>query len=236
MKNIYLLSASCFLCSMILFTGCKKKDDKEPDPQPEPEPEACFTPSSRYFPTTEQVTNFTNCSKNADRSEWNFGDGGSSTLESPSHKWESNGIFDVTLTAFRTSKNSKVTKKIYVGQKGYVKCAINITQWKDTSSGFSGYGCGFSLVRATDNSNTGSYYSSAPRQYARNFTGDEGTASINEDVPLKVLMGVSSGSNGKSSQVTISDVNIIDGVKSPTGTVVGELCNFSYTVSAYTAP
>jgi PKD repeat protein len=229
MKNTYLLSIGCILCLMSLFMGCKKKDE------PEPQPGACFTVSNRYT-SAGQVTSFGNCSKNSERSEWNFGDGGSSTLESPSHKWESNGIFDVTLTAFKSSKNSKATKKVYIGQKGYVKCRINITQWKDTlPEGTSGFGWRYSLLRAADNTATSAEYLSSPRQYAANFTGDEGIANINEDVPLAVSISVFHIS-GNWSMATITGVNIIDGVQNPTGSVEGALCNFSYTVSAYIAP
>ena len=234
MKRSFYSAIALFLVVGTLNYSCKKKD-KDPEPEEPKEPLACFNMSSRYFPNAGLVTNFTNCSENFERSEWNFGDGGTSTLQEPSHKWENNGIYDVQLTVFNeSSKNSKVTKKVYIGQKGYINCKIKIIAWKDTSgSNFSGFAWGIRTFRASDNSTTGANYYSFPRQYAAGLTVDQGSLTINEDTKLNVELYVSGGAGGK---VVISDVNIIDGVQNPMGTANLPVCDFSYTLSAYTSP
>ena len=206
--------------------GCKK-DEKEP--------QACFNMSSRYFANAGQSTNFTNCSADFERSEWNFGDGGSSTLNEPSHKWENNGTYDVYLTVFnKSSKTSKVTKKVYIGQKGYISCKVKILAWKDTSgSNFTGFYWGLNPYRASNNSATGANYVSAPRQYAAWLTTDQGSLNINEDTKLNVELFVHGGAGGK---VIIPGVNIIDGVPNPTGTANLPVCDLSYTLSAGILP
>jgi len=210
----------------MLNYGCKKK---------EKDPEACFNMDNRYFPNKGLSTNFTNCSENDERSEWNFGDGGTSTIKEPSHKWENNGIYDVNLTVFnKSSKDSKLSKKVYIGQKGYINCKIKIIAWKDTSgSNFSGFGWAFRAYRSSDNSATSAYFDSFPRQYAAGLTADQGTANINEDARLNVELFVSGGAAGK---IVIPDVNIIDGVPNPTGTANLPVCDLSYTLTAYILP
>ncbi|MFY0673821.1 MAG: PKD domain-containing protein [Bacteroidia bacterium] len=58
---------------------------------------ACFEPEqvSEY----ETTILFNNCSRNATTYLWKFGDGKSSTEESPTHKYREEGTYNVTLTA-----------------------------------------------------------------------------------------------------------------------------------------
>lgn len=221
MKRLFYASTVLALTS-ILNCGCKK------------EPKACFNMSSRYFANPGQSTNFTNCSEEFTRSEWNFGDGGTSTVQEPSHQWENKGIYDVKLTVFTKSKNAKTSQKVYVGQKGYVNCKIKILAWKDTSgSNFAGFGFAVRSFRASNNTATGANYFSSPRQYAAGFSSDQGTININEDSNLNVELSVSGGAGGK---IVIPDVNIIDGVPNTTGTANLPVCDFNYTLTAYIAP
>jgi choice-of-anchor B domain-containing protein len=51
------------------------------------------------FQVTDANVDFVNTSSNADSYEWDFGDGNSSTVESPSHTYADAGEYEVTLTA-----------------------------------------------------------------------------------------------------------------------------------------
>lgn len=60
------------------------------------------------FTASENIVTFQNASSNADEYLWDFGDGQTSTEESPVHTYESAGTYEVTLTASNTdSENSK---------------------------------------------------------------------------------------------------------------------------------
>ncbi len=55
------------------------------------------------------TVNFVNTSKNATGYAWDFGDGNTSTDESPTHTYTQNGDFDVTLTATNGASQSDVS-------------------------------------------------------------------------------------------------------------------------------
>jgi PKD repeat protein len=95
-KNIV---AIIFIVSLIVSASCKK-DDKNDDPV------AAFT--------WEQTTNpgeivFKNNSKNASIYSWNFGNGKSSTATNPTHVYDQNDSYIVTLSA--TGKGLTVSVK-----------------------------------------------------------------------------------------------------------------------------
>lgn len=71
----------------VLFAGCDK-----------PEPIASFT-ASTYTPSIDEVVSFTNSSQNATSYTWDFGDGTSSTVPSPTHVFTQAGTFNVQLVA-----------------------------------------------------------------------------------------------------------------------------------------
>jgi len=83
-----------FLAGLFLLTivGCQKQ------------PEASFTASKTNVVTGEAIT-FTNTSKDASSYKWNFGDGTSSDVASPTHAYENAGTYTVIMTA--NSKNGK---------------------------------------------------------------------------------------------------------------------------------
>jgi len=89
-----LSSYTNFLAGLFLLTivGCQKQ------------PEASFTASKTNVVTGEAIT-FTNTSNNASSYKWNFGDGTSSDVASPTHAYENPGTYTVTMTA--NSKNGK---------------------------------------------------------------------------------------------------------------------------------
>ena len=89
------------LLLLLIVTNCKEEEDP---PAPEPNPIASF-----QFAISEDnflLVNFSNFSQNATSYSWDFGDGNSSSEESPSHTYESAGNYTVTLTASNASGQS----------------------------------------------------------------------------------------------------------------------------------
>jgi len=78
-----------------MFTSCGKD---EVEPTPAPDAVASFTYSGGNCDAPCDVT-FVNGSTNATSYSWNFGDGGTSTEDNPSHTYASSGTFSVVLTA-----------------------------------------------------------------------------------------------------------------------------------------
>ncbi|MEO7906865.1 MAG: PKD domain-containing protein, partial [Saprospiraceae bacterium] len=71
--------------------ACTKDEDKAPV--------ACFT---LEHPTVAagETAHYNNCSENAHHYEWDFGDGASSTLEMPTHVYNTAGSYIVKLEVF----------------------------------------------------------------------------------------------------------------------------------------
>ena len=59
--------------------------------------QGCYYPASFSWINNEGVVNFTNTSQMISSSEWDFGDGNSSTLTNPAHIYSSPGTYTVTL-------------------------------------------------------------------------------------------------------------------------------------------
>ncbi len=76
-------------------------------------PTAAFVgaPTSGDYPLT---VNFTNQSTGATSYSWTFGDGGTSSLQNPSHTYTSAGTFTVSLTATNSCGNDVETKTGYI--------------------------------------------------------------------------------------------------------------------------
>jgi PKD repeat protein len=72
--------------------GCKNNATAEVTSYPAPLPAFNFTENSLNV-------NFTNTSLNSDTYFWNFGDGQSSNLENPTHHYNNEGIYYISLTA-----------------------------------------------------------------------------------------------------------------------------------------
>ena len=92
-SNIRLLPVALLMMTSLLFIGCDKDDD--PDPVAEPIASFQFTIDQNDFLTVQ----FSNFSQNASIYAWDFGDGNSSTEESPSHTYQAAGEYMVVLTA-----------------------------------------------------------------------------------------------------------------------------------------
>ncbi len=90
---------------VVLFTGCQK------------EPSVSFTVDKTDAYTGETIT-FTNTSLDAVTYHWEFGDGETSDVMSPTHVYQDEGVYIVKLTAY--SKNGKksamATKEIKITQ------------------------------------------------------------------------------------------------------------------------
>ncbi|GAB3648413.1 hypothetical protein GCM10028791_12120 [Echinicola sediminis] len=104
------------------------------------EPTAGFTTV-----TNELNASFTNSSENVTSYSWNFGDGNTSTEESPSHTYESAGTYTVVLTA--TGANGRIVeadeditiienlKAAYTFEKEYL--AVNFTNASENAVAYS---------------------------------------------------------------------------------------------------
>jgi PKD repeat protein len=101
------MKTSCFfrisaIALALLVAGCE-----------EPEPVASFTMSSSSV-LIDEVVSFTNTSTDASTYTWDFGDGTSSTVESPTHVYTNAGTFNVQLTAVGEGGSNTVSKSITV--------------------------------------------------------------------------------------------------------------------------
>lgn len=95
MKKLILL-----LVLTVLLISCKK------------EPDVDFSYTGK--PEVQETLAFTNLSSNCDSYIWNFGDGSSSTSESPSHAYSKPGVYQVMLTAEGHGKTVSLTKPISI--------------------------------------------------------------------------------------------------------------------------
>jgi Zn-dependent metalloprotease/uncharacterized membrane protein len=81
--------------------------------------------------TIGQVINFTDQSTNTLSWNWDFGDGGSSTLQNPSHSYAAAGVYTVSLRTYNSSNCEGIyTQPIYVGIVGMaVANGIYLNLW-----------------------------------------------------------------------------------------------------------
>lgn len=122
-KTICISFCTLVFALIFVLNSCKK--DKE-----EEKPIAAFSysPSTVYIGTTVY---FNNESSNAARYKWDFGDGQTSDLTSPSHSYSTSGNKTVSLTAYSESgaKMDYITKTINV-KKG----TGDVMFWTDSST------------------------------------------------------------------------------------------------------
>ncbi len=85
-----------FALGLMVWAGCNKDDDKD-------ELKASF--SWQLTENPGEVV-FTNTSSNAQTFEWDFGDGFSSTAQNPTHVYDENDDYIVTLKAYGEGINS----------------------------------------------------------------------------------------------------------------------------------
>ena len=77
-------------------------------------PETDFTYAPMDNPEAGEFVEFENTTPEASSFEWDFGDGGTSTQESPTHIFDDPGNFDVKLTATNDAGNQPKTRNIII--------------------------------------------------------------------------------------------------------------------------
>jgi hypothetical protein len=87
------------LLIMVIYAGCKKDDTDNTDNTGNPVA-ACATYTAPATIHVHDTISFHNCSENATSFGWNFGDGGTSTDQNPSHSYDHSGKFTVVLTSY----------------------------------------------------------------------------------------------------------------------------------------
>ncbi|UTW66376.1 PKD domain-containing protein [bacterium SCSIO 12643] len=135
------------MVGMTAIQSCEKEDPQppstnpptNPNPNPAPLPEACWSAYAKITPTALKVE-FTNCSFNAEKYIWDFGDGNTSTEESPIHYYEYYGYYTVKLTAI----NSDGVKDFFIATIGInihptkmIIQEIKVLKWPETNNGTS---------------------------------------------------------------------------------------------------
>ena len=76
-------------------------------------PKAIFTVLNEA-PVAPAKIGFDNQSENADRYEWDFGDGSTSSEDMPEHRYTSSGNYTITLKAFKENKTKSTSKLIQI--------------------------------------------------------------------------------------------------------------------------
>lgn len=81
--------------------------------------QSCSSHFAKFSSPEQQITlpskiKFENQSKDADRYEWNFGDGQTSSMASPEHLYTKSGVYTVQLKAFKGNKMSMHQQRIEV--------------------------------------------------------------------------------------------------------------------------
>lgn len=89
------------LVAVLVFTACEKQ------------PEASFTVPGTTVNILEEIV-FTNTSKNSTTYQWDFGDGNTATVASPTHTYTEGGTYNVTLTASGNEGSDTFSKTIEV--------------------------------------------------------------------------------------------------------------------------
>ena len=106
MKNV-LLSVLSFC---VFLFGCSKSTTSSTTPLT---PIASFTWQSSNLAAPSTVV-FTNTSSNATNYSWTFGDGGTSSIKSPTHIYTTAGAFTVTLTSTGTGGTDTYSQTIII--------------------------------------------------------------------------------------------------------------------------
>jgi N-acetylneuraminic acid mutarotase len=94
------------LFSLLVFAGCKDKEE----PAEAPEPDAYF----EYNHTGEGMIEFINLSENATSYAWDFGDTQTSSIKNPAHQYTLNGSFTVVLVATNGDKTDQYSSTVVI--------------------------------------------------------------------------------------------------------------------------
>lgn len=110
------------LPGLLLLLSCKRN-------APVPAPRACFENDKRLYAPGETVR-FSSCSENAERLEWNFGDGHRSAETQPTFSWSTKGPHLVLLTAYNSAGSNDVRRNVYVADSTYAGFRAIFSNWK----------------------------------------------------------------------------------------------------------
>ena len=103
MKRIKAILPLIIIAGILIWSGCKKDDNKDVIPG-----------FSFELTTIPGEVIFTNSSSNADIYVWNFGDGSSSTMINPTHVYDDNDSYIVILKATGSAGNNSVQDTVIV--------------------------------------------------------------------------------------------------------------------------
>jgi len=130
MKKILILSTLI----IAIFFSCKKNDTSTTTP-PDTTPVACFSVDTTQTNDTLHLFTFTSCSKNGARFEWDFGDGSSSLIANPTHRYVIKGTYNVRLTAYNSVGISNTTSQVItIGNFYYTLTKVVLTKLSGTIS------------------------------------------------------------------------------------------------------
>jgi len=133
--RINLKSITLLIVAAALIIGCKKKTEEIL-----PTSNFSFDGTSKRAP---QTVMFTNTSTDAVSYAWDFGDGTSSTEESPKHQYKNGGAFTVSLTSKnQTGKSNILSKQMIVlpSPAAIKSSSITVRSLKEPNfSGSAGY-------------------------------------------------------------------------------------------------
>ena len=119
--NKVIYGLSLFLLGGLVLTGCKKDEPEDPA-----DAIASFQFEISDAKWAEVI--FTNYSQNATSYAWDFGDGNTSTEESPTHVYAGGGTYEVTLTASGATGSATRTE---------MARPIHSTSWRSSMAFFS---------------------------------------------------------------------------------------------------
>ena len=105
--NKVIYGLSLFLLGGLVLTGCKKDEPEDPA-------DAIASFQFEISDSNWAEVIFTNYSQNATSYAWDFGDGNTSTEESPTHVYAGGGTYEVTLTASGATGSATRTETINV--------------------------------------------------------------------------------------------------------------------------
>ncbi len=117
MKKSFLKITLALLAGMFIFVACSDDDD-------DPKPVARFS-----FEVDGTSVVFTNESTDADTYSWDFGDGNTSTAESPTHEYADGGSYSVKLTATGPGGAHDVTRSVNIEAPPMIEIDGNFDDW-----------------------------------------------------------------------------------------------------------
>jgi formylglycine-generating enzyme required for sulfatase activity len=106
--------AAAVVLAGVALAGCRAASSTSSTPAPPsvPAPSAAFT-FSPASPAVKETVQFTDGSTGSPTSwSWNFGDGGTSGVQNPTHAYATSGTFTVTLTAGNAAGTSTATRSV----------------------------------------------------------------------------------------------------------------------------